>query len=100
MLGPIAAACADELVLRELPDRLASDVALSRLRTVAGGNPLYLLELARAATAGATRVGEALPESVERLIAARIDRLPVADRELIRDAAVLGSTFPRLLGAR
>ena len=99
-LGPIAAASADALVLRELPVSLASDVALARLRTAAGGNPLYLLELVRAAASGEARVGEALPESVERLIAARIDRLPAAGRELIRDAAVLGSTFPRLLGAR
>jgi class 3 adenylate cyclase/tetratricopeptide (TPR) repeat protein len=99
-IGPIAGASADALVLRELPDRLASDGALTRLRTAAGGNPLFLIELARAASAGMARSGEELPASVERLIAARIDRLPVAGRQLIRDAAVLGSTFPRALGAR
>ncbi len=99
-IGPIAGASADALVLRELPDRLASDGALARLRTAAGGNPLFLIELARAASAGVGRSGEELPASVERLIAARIDRLPVAGRQLIRDAAVLGSTFPRALGAR
>ena len=99
-IGPIAGASADALVLRELPERLASDGALARLRTAAGGNPLFLIELARAASAGMGRSGEELPASVERLIAARIDRLPVAGRQLIRDAAVLGSTFPRVLGAR
>ncbi len=99
-VGPISATGADELVLRELPARLASDFALDRLRRAASGNPLYLIELARATSIGATRAGEELPESVERLVAARIDRLPVSGRQLIRDAAVLGSTFPRALGAR
>lgn len=98
-VGPIAAASADELVLRELPPNLASDATLARLRDTAGGNPLFLIELARAAAAGAPRAGGSLPGSIERLIAARIDRLPAAGRELIRDAAVLGSTFPRLLSA-
>ena len=42
----------------------------------------------------------AYPETVERLLAARIDQLPVAGRELIRDAAVLGSTMSRSLASR
>ena len=47
-----------------------------------------------------TRSDVAYPETVERLLAARIDQLPVAGRELIRDAAVLGSTMSRSLASR
>jgi predicted ATPase len=57
----------------------------------AGGNPLYLTELA--AAVGTSDVG-ALPDSIEALITARIDRLPPQDRHTLRQASVLGRTFP------
>ena len=61
----------------------------------AGGNPLYLTELLDAVTTGTD-----LPDTLEDLIAAQIDRLPPEERRLLRVAAVLGSRFtPALLGA-
>ena len=54
-----------------------------------GGNPQYLRDLLRAATHDASH----LPESIEAAAAARLDRLPPADRALVRRAAVLGRTF-------
>jgi len=56
----------------------------------AGGNPLFLQELA---TSSRTPDEETLPESVEAVVATRIDRLPASDRTLLRYAAVLGATF-------
>ncbi|HSC50705.1 MAG TPA: AAA family ATPase, partial [Gaiellaceae bacterium] len=56
----------------------------------AGGNPLFLQELV--ASSGAPDE-EALPESVEAVVATRIDRLGAGDRALLRYAAVLGATF-------
>lgn len=56
----------------------------------AGGNPLFLQELA---TSSRAPEEEALPESVEAVVATRIDRLPAGDRTLLRYAAVLGATF-------
>ena len=52
-----------------------------------GGNPLFLTELA-----GNPSVtdGEALPDSLEGLVTARIDRLPPPARALLRAASVLG----------
>ena len=50
-------------------------------------NPLFLLELVRT---GITR-GAPTPDSIEALVTARIDTLSVADRLLLREAAVLGS---------
>src|SRR5207249_5232982 len=49
-----------------------------------------LLELAAATRDGST---ESLPDSVEALIAARIDRLGARDRDVVRRMSVLGRTF-------
>jgi len=57
----------------------------------ANGNPLFLRELLRAA-AGSGGI-EALPESIEPLLAAEIDRLAPDDRKVLRAAAVLGAQF-------
>ncbi len=99
-LVAIDATFADELLLREIPAKLASDATLARLRDSAAGNPLYLIELARSVASSSASSGDVYPETVERLLAARIDRLSVAGRELIRDAAVLGSTMSRELASR
>ncbi|MEM9653089.1 MAG: adenylate/guanylate cyclase domain-containing protein [Actinomycetota bacterium] len=79
----------------DLPGPLLAEVA-----TTSGGNPLFALELARSlsqdddptATGGGFR--RTLPDSVESLITAQIDRLGHRNRELVRTAAVLGSSFP------
>lgn len=62
-----------------------------------GGNPLFLLELA-SAVASDQRL-DALPDDLELLLAAQIDRLEPADRQTLRAAAVLGVWFDvELLG--
>lgn len=62
---------------------------LARLVERSGGNPLFFRELlAVVRAAGAV---DELPESLERLITARIDTLAPEDRVLLRDAAVMGS---------
>ena len=99
-LTAIDATFADELLLREIPANLASDATLARLRDSAAGNPLYLIELARSIASTPASSRDVYPETVERLLAARIDRLSIAGRELIRDAAVLGSTMSRELASR
>ncbi|HTZ08098.1 MAG TPA: tetratricopeptide repeat protein, partial [Acidimicrobiales bacterium] len=60
-----------------------------------GGNPLFLRELV--ASARSAEELDELPDSVEAVIAARIDRLRPDDRNLLRRASVLGRSFPRLL---
>ena len=57
----------------------------------AHGNPLFLIELLDALQRGEDV--EALPQSVEGLIQARIDRLSPADRSLLRRVSVLGAGF-------
>ncbi len=99
-LAAIDSEFADQLLLRELPPSVASDATLSKLRDSAAGNPLYLIELARSMTNPSARSTVAYPETVERVLAARIDRLAITGRELIRDASVLGSTMSRALASR
>ena len=64
----------------------------------AGGNPLFLKQLLAAA-----RQGEGLaelPDSLESLMMARIDRLSPVDRRVLRCAAVVGARFqPALVDA-
>ena len=63
-----------------------------------GGNTLFLFELLE--TVRATGTIEALPDSIESLIAGEIDHLAPTDRTILRYAAVLGASFdPELLEA-
>jgi len=57
----------------------------------AGGNPLYAEQFARMLEERGD-TGD-VPETVQGIIAARIDSLPGRDKQLLLDAAVLGKTF-------
>ena len=80
---------------------LATEDAPFRLHEVAelsdrsGGNPLFLQELLHAAK-GAGSV-EGLPDSIEGMITAEIDRLATTDRRVLRYTSVLGMSFDRAL---
>ena len=75
-------------------DALSPEVA-ARLNEVAGGNPLFIEELAAALSEGAADATQALPTSVLSIIAARLDVLPIAERRVLLDASVVGRTFWR-----
>ena len=60
----------------------------------AGGNPLYAEEFVRLLAARGLGAGEMeLPESLQALIAARLDTLTTERKSLLQDAAVLGKVF-------
>jgi class 3 adenylate cyclase/tetratricopeptide (TPR) repeat protein len=63
----------------------------STLLERAGGNPLYAEEFVRLIDERAEGAG--LPETVQGIIAARLDVLDRAEKELLQDAAVLGRVF-------
>jgi class 3 adenylate cyclase/tetratricopeptide (TPR) repeat protein len=70
------------------------DVELIARRSA--GNTLFLFELIDAVRE--TGTAAALPDSIESLVAAEVDRLAPADRTILRYAAVLGTSFdPELL---
>ena len=60
----------------------------------AGGNPLYAEEFVRL-LADRDQFGEGVevPESVQSLIAARLDTLPAERKSLLQDASVVGKVF-------
>jgi tetratricopeptide (TPR) repeat protein len=60
----------------------------------AGGNPLYAEEFARMVDElGEDGTGLRLPESVQGIIAARLDALPIEEKLLLQDASVVGKVF-------
>jgi predicted ATPase/class 3 adenylate cyclase len=60
----------------------------------AGGNPLYAEEFVRLLTdRGGTAGAEEVPESVQALIAARLDTLSAERKALLQDASVIGKVF-------
>ncbi|HVV75295.1 MAG TPA: adenylate/guanylate cyclase domain-containing protein [Mycobacteriales bacterium] len=87
-LSPTAAA--DLLAVHAGDARLAPH-HVRQLVERAGGNPLFLLEMVRSAKSGAD-VAE-LPDSVEGVIAASIDRLTPDRRRWLRAASVLGMSL-------
>ena len=79
---------AKQLVRAAAGGRPISEDELAAIAERGDGNPLFLQELA--IPDGRT---DELPETVEALVAARIDRLAPADRALLRWASVLGASF-------
>jgi class 3 adenylate cyclase/tetratricopeptide (TPR) repeat protein len=59
----------------------------------AGGNPLYAEEYARMLAQRGNGGPLSLPDSVQGIIAARLDTLPLDEKALAQDAAVLGKVF-------
>jgi class 3 adenylate cyclase/tetratricopeptide (TPR) repeat protein len=58
----------------------------------AGGNPLYAEQFVRMAEER-DAADQDLPETVQGIIAARLDLLPAEEKSLLQDAAVLGKVF-------
>ena len=88
-------AAAEELTRGLLPQHTVAPAVLERLNDVAGGNPLFIEELAASITEGTTDPTLVLPTSVVSIISARLDALPPRERRLLLDASVIGRTFWR-----
>ncbi len=58
----------------------------------AGGNPLFAEQLARM-VAESSGDDVAVPETIQGIIAGRLDTLAPADKSLLQDAAVIGNVF-------
>ncbi|HEX6788653.1 MAG TPA: adenylate/guanylate cyclase domain-containing protein, partial [Gaiellaceae bacterium] len=90
-LEPLPAEDAKTLARAATGDRKLSDEELAAITERAAGNPLFLQHLA--SPEEAVDETEELPETVEALVATRIDRLAPGDRALLRWASVLGASF-------
>jgi tetratricopeptide (TPR) repeat protein len=91
-LGPLDMRSSIELAEMATPERPLPPAIAEELAARSGGHPLLLRELARAAARGEDP--DDLPSTVEELAASQIDQLPLAQRSLLRRAAVLGDEFP------
>lgn len=105
-LDPLSAGHSESLLaaffgdsLRRLPERMQA-LIVER----AGGNPLYLEEIVRSLIADGVLVRDGdgwrcasdsdavqVPSTIQGLLLARIDRLPVPARQLLQEAAVIGA---------
>ena len=66
-----------------------------RILDAAHGNPLFLEQLAAAATAGTSfDASLALPPTIRALLAARLEQLGPAERALLERGAIIGNDFP------
>ncbi len=94
------------LALRELSKKAARKLALEvgvsapvakRIAQHAGGNPLFVLEIARAALSDRvvsdTHTGLRLPLNVEDAVQARLDYLAAQDKDVVKVASVFGTRF-------
>jgi class 3 adenylate cyclase/tetratricopeptide (TPR) repeat protein len=71
---------------------LSADVQ-QQLIDRAGGNPLYAEEFARMLAERGSETDLAIPETVQGIIAARLDGLDPQQKRLLQDASVAGTTF-------
>ncbi|MGH7320894.1 MAG: sigma 54-interacting transcriptional regulator [Candidatus Rokuibacteriota bacterium] len=78
------------LKMDDVPDRLAQ-VILDKTE----GNPFFLEELSRAVgETGELRLPAAVPDTIQEVLLARVDRLPDEARRLLQSASVLGREIP------
>jgi class 3 adenylate cyclase len=90
-LSPLSSAEAEQLAQLRLGQSME---AASKLADTAGGNPLFIEQLA-ATMAESSAAGGSMPTTIRGILAARLDALPAEERALLLDAAVVGKTFWR-----
>jgi class 3 adenylate cyclase/tetratricopeptide (TPR) repeat protein len=89
-LEPLDSESAAQLLVKATGSAALTEQVLQQLTWRGGGNPLFLEALAASVAAG-DDVDE-LPDSIEGVLAARIDRLPPGQRRWLRSASVLGDS--------
>ena len=94
-LDALGSGHANDLVRHLLARTPEDDSIVSRVERAAGGNPLLIEELSAWLSEGEASAPAELPTNVKTMIAARLDRLPAAERQLILSASVIGEVFWR-----
>jgi hypothetical protein len=100
VVGPLEAAAAEALARRFLPaGERGADPA--RIACEAGGNPFFILELARFAAlrGGGDRGSDGAPD-LQRALGARVEQLPDAARRLLEVVAVAGHPIAETVARR
>jgi class 3 adenylate cyclase/tetratricopeptide (TPR) repeat protein len=93
-LEPLGSAESEALIEALIADDELPEASRSAMLEKAEGNPLFLEETIRALSE--TRNGasiDRIPDTLQALIAARIDHLPEGEKSVLQRAAVIGRTF-------
>ncbi len=79
-------------VVELIPERIAGDLR-ERITRAAGGNPLFVEEML--AMAGEVEGEVVVPPTLQALLAARLDQLETAERNVLERGAIEGEVFHR-----
>jgi class 3 adenylate cyclase/tetratricopeptide (TPR) repeat protein len=94
-LEPLPREESEELLDALLGDRGLPEPLRDALLAKTEGNPLYLEETVRMVAEGDGEGGVPIPDTLQALIAARIDRLPASQKTILQRASVIGRAFWR-----
>jgi predicted ATPase len=94
-LRPLSSADSLRVVRSTLEGRTVSDPLAEAIVEKAGGNPLFLEELARVAGEQPQGLPSfSMPDTVQGVLQARIDRLDNEPKRLLQTASVIGREVP------
>jgi len=91
-LEPLSTDDTRHLIAALLPGPASEDL-VEGMAERAGGNPLFAEEMVRLTSEAGGGDAEGLPDTVQALLAARLDSLEPFERRLVQQAAVVGRTF-------
>ena len=90
-LAPLSDTASLRIVQEVLPPAAQMASLVPRLLATAEGNPFFLEELARTVVEqGAESAVSSVPETIQAVLLARLDRLPATAKSLLQAAAVIG----------
>ena len=94
-LEPLADDEAEQLIDALMAGTTLEQTCRAEILDVTEGNPLFVEETIRmlAESDGTLSIATGMPNTLQALIAARIDRLPAAEKRLIQRAALIGRIF-------
>jgi class 3 adenylate cyclase/tetratricopeptide (TPR) repeat protein len=94
LLEPLSAEETDELIERLLGDADLDPALRMRIRDAAEGNPLFVEQML-AMVAESPGADVVVPPTIQALLAARLDQLEPAERDVLQRGAVEGKIFHR-----
>jgi class 3 adenylate cyclase len=74
---------------------LGADAKAAEVAEAAEGNPLFIEQLAAVLSERGSEEATSLPTTIRGLVAARLDALPVEERDVMLDASIVGRSFWR-----
>ena len=94
-LEPLSISETRDLIAALMPAQGADEEIVPVVAERAGGNPFFAEEMVRLLVEDGASNGGELPDTVQALLAARLDSLDPFERRLVQHASVVGRTFWR-----